>query len=257
MKNRGACLSTATALARKVLHCCSTHIHTHTQPCTPYFLPAVLRHTYTQVLAVLLLLACAWLARSSRGVPAKAQTTLIGPPARPLHTVLPVGAPLAVRADAWLRRALPARPPPAMTDPGAAPSALLADDAGSAAQSAALSTLPQQQQQQQQQLGTTAVGAPPSDAYAALRANYDGVTAFLTTVQNVLDGWAAAGERLQYALSWTDPVATAMLLALAGLLAAGLWMLGLRALITAGLLWVFRCVCCRPQLASVPLLTRP
>lgn len=63
-------------------------------------------------------------------------------------------------------------------------------------------------------------------------------------VQNVIDGWASAGERLQLAFSWTDPLATSVLVVVMLLLALGLWVLGLQVLITAGLLWVFRCVTC-------------
>lgn len=59
-------------------------------------------------------------------------------------------------------------------------------------------------------------------------------------VQNVIDGWAAAGERLQLAFSWNDQVATGVLLVLMLALALGLWVLGLQVLVTAGLLWVFR-----------------
>jgi hypothetical protein len=58
----------------------------------------------------------------------------------------------------------------------------------------------------------------------------------------VIDTWASAGERLQLAFSWTDPLATCVLLGLMLALAAGLWLLGLQVLVTAGLLWVFRCV---------------
>lgn len=61
-------------------------------------------------------------------------------------------------------------------------------------------------------------------------------------VQCVIDTWASAGERLQLAFSWTDPLATCVLLGLMLALAAGLWLLGLQVLVTAGLLWVFRCV---------------
>lgn len=59
-------------------------------------------------------------------------------------------------------------------------------------------------------------------------------------VQNVLDHWAAAGERLQLMFSWSDQLATGVVLLVLLLLAAGLWLLGLRVLVTAGLLWVFR-----------------
>jgi hypothetical protein len=59
-------------------------------------------------------------------------------------------------------------------------------------------------------------------------------------VQNVLDRWASAGERLQLMFSWSDQLATGVVLLVMLLLAAGLWLLGLRVLITAGLLWVFR-----------------
>lgn len=61
-------------------------------------------------------------------------------------------------------------------------------------------------------------------------------------VQNVIDVWASAGERLQLAFSWTDSVATGVLLVLMLLLSLGLWFLGLQVLVTVGLLWVFRCV---------------
>jgi hypothetical protein len=40
--------------------------------------------------------------------------------------------------------------------------------------------------------------------------------------------------------SWSDQLATGVVLLVMLLLAAGLWLLGLRVLITAGLLWVFR-----------------
>lgn len=66
----------------------------------------------------------------------------------------------------------------------------------------------------------------------------------------MIDTWASAGERLQLAFSWTDPLATAVLLGVMLALAAGLWLLGLQALITVGLLWVFRCVCRGPPLGS-------
>lgn len=56
----------------------------------------------------------------------------------------------------------------------------------------------------------------------------------------MIDGWASAGERLQLAFSWTDPLATAVLVVVMLLLALGLWVLGLQVLVTAGLLWVFR-----------------
>lgn len=59
-------------------------------------------------------------------------------------------------------------------------------------------------------------------------------------VQNVIDVWASAGERIQLAFCWTDPLATGVLLVLMLLLALGLWVLGLQVLVTAGLLWVFR-----------------
>lgn len=57
----------------------------------------------------------------------------------------------------------------------------------------------------------------------------------------MVDGWASAGERLLLAFSWSDPLATSLLLVLMLALALGLWLLGLRVLVTAGLLWVFRC----------------
>lgn len=56
----------------------------------------------------------------------------------------------------------------------------------------------------------------------------------------MLDGWAAAGERLQLMCNWSDQLATATLLLLLLLLSLGLWCLGLRVLVTIGLLWVFR-----------------
>jgi hypothetical protein len=59
-------------------------------------------------------------------------------------------------------------------------------------------------------------------------------------VQNVLDGWAAAGERLHLLLTWRDPVATACFLAALCALCLGLAVIGLRVLVTFGLLWVFR-----------------
>lgn len=59
-------------------------------------------------------------------------------------------------------------------------------------------------------------------------------------VQNVIDVWASAGERIQLAFSWTDPLATAVLVVVMLLLALGLWVLGLQVLVTVGLLWVFR-----------------
>ena len=37
-------------------------------------------------------------------------------------------------------------------------------------------------------------------------------------MQNVLDAWACAGERLLLAFSWADQLATGLLLALSGLL---------------------------------------
>jgi hypothetical protein len=61
-------------------------------------------------------------------------------------------------------------------------------------------------------------------------------------VQRVIDDWASAGERLQLAFSWTDPLATSVLLVVMLLLALGLWVLGLQILVTVGLLWVFRWV---------------
>ena len=56
----------------------------------------------------------------------------------------------------------------------------------------------------------------------------------------MLDGWASSIERIQALLTWQDPTASAMLLA--GLLgyALALCVLGLRPLVTLGLLWVFR-----------------
>jgi phosphate/sulfate permease len=56
----------------------------------------------------------------------------------------------------------------------------------------------------------------------------------------VIDVWASAGERIQLAFSWTDPLATAVLVVVLLLLALGLWVLGLQVLVTVGLLWVFR-----------------
>lgn len=61
-------------------------------------------------------------------------------------------------------------------------------------------------------------------------------------VQRVIDDWASAGERLQLAFSWTDPLATGVLLVVMLLLALGLWVVGLQVLVTVGLLWVFRWV---------------
>jgi hypothetical protein len=63
-------------------------------------------------------------------------------------------------------------------------------------------------------------------------------------VQRVIDDWASAGERLQLAFSWTDPLATSVLLVVMLLLALGLWVVGLQVLVTVGLLWVFRWVLC-------------
>lgn len=61
-------------------------------------------------------------------------------------------------------------------------------------------------------------------------------------VQNVVDGWAAAGERLQSAFNWSDQLASSVVLVVMLLLSVGLWVLGLRLLVTVGLLWVFRSV---------------
>lgn len=58
----------------------------------------------------------------------------------------------------------------------------------------------------------------------------------------MIDDWASAGERLQLAFSWTDPLATGVLLVVMLLLALGLWVVGLQVLLTVGLLWVFRWV---------------
>lgn len=68
---------------------------------------------------------------------------------------------------------------------------------------------------------------------------------FAPQVQRVIDDWASAGERLQLAFSWTDPLATGVLLVLMLLLALGLWVVGLQVLVTVGLLWVFRWVAVR------------
>ncbi|KAI8463209.1 MAG: hypothetical protein J3K34DRAFT_527166 [Monoraphidium minutum] len=82
--------------------------------------------------------------------------------------------------------------------------------------------------------------AVPADPYSALKQNYDALLGFTTTVQNVLDGWAASIEGAQALATWRDPTASAVLLA--GLVgyALALWLLGLRTLVTIGLLWVFR-----------------
>eukprot|EP00878_Enallax_costatus_P034459 GHUV01038207.1.p1 GENE.GHUV01038207.1~~GHUV01038207.1.p1 ORF type:complete len:112 (+),score=57.64 GHUV01038207.1:24-338(+) len=97
-------------------------------------------------------------------------------------------------------------------------------------------TADEQLQQQQQQQGSAVV----TDPYTSLKQNYEGLVLFLTTVQNVVDGWAAAGERIQFAFSWSDQLATTVLLVVLLLLAVGLWVLGLQVLVTIGLLWVFR-----------------
>lgn len=47
---------------------------------------------------------------------------------------------------------------------------------------------------------------------------------------------------MQLAFSWTDQLATSVLLVVMLLLALGLWVLGLQVLVTVGLLWVFRWV---------------
>jgi hypothetical protein len=83
-------------------------------------------------------------------------------------------------------------------------------------------------------------GAVPSDPYSSLKQNYDAVVGFTTTVQNVLDGWAASIERAQALLTWRDPTASAALLAGVLGLAGALLVVGLRPLVTLGLLWVFR-----------------
>lgn len=72
-------------------------------------------------------------------------------------------------------------------------------------------------------------------------------------VQRVIDDWASAGERLQLAFSWTDPLATSVLLVVMLLLALGLWVLGLQVLVTVGLLWVFRWVPHKRRNVSTPL----
>jgi hypothetical protein len=59
-------------------------------------------------------------------------------------------------------------------------------------------------------------------------------------VQNVLDGWAGSIERFHALVTWRDPTASAVLLALLLGYAAALCVLGLRPLVTLGLLWVFR-----------------
>ncbi len=82
--------------------------------------------------------------------------------------------------------------------------------------------------------------AAPTDAYTALKQNYDGVMAFAGTVQNVLDGWATGGERVQALLSWQDPVASAVLVGVLVLSGVGLWLVGLRVLLTFGMLWTVR-----------------
>ena len=56
----------------------------------------------------------------------------------------------------------------------------------------------------------------------------------------MIDGWAAAGERLELLLTWRDPLATALFVLVLALLSLGLLVLGLRMLVTIGLLWVFR-----------------
>lgn len=71
-------------------------------------------------------------------------------------------------------------------------------------------------------------------------------------LQNVLDGWAATGERLQALLTWQDPVASALFTVLLGVLAVGLLVLGLRTLVIVGLLWVVRPPALRDPLPPPP-----
>lgn len=59
-------------------------------------------------------------------------------------------------------------------------------------------------------------------------------------MQNVLDGWASGIEHVQALITWRDPTASSVALTLLLALAAALAVVGLRPLVTLGLLWVFR-----------------
>ena len=82
--------------------------------------------------------------------------------------------------------------------------------------------------------------AVPGDPYSQLKQQYDAVVAFVTAVQNVLDGWAGALERAQALAAWRDPTASAAVLAALLGYAAALLVFGVRPLVVLGLLWVLR-----------------
>jgi hypothetical protein len=72
-------------------------------------------------------------------------------------------------------------------------------------------------------------------------------------VQNVLDGLAAAGERLSAWASWSDPLASGLLLLCLLLLAGLIWSCGVSALLAALLLFDMRPPLLRDPWPAPPL----